>query len=220
MQNLEKYTFPTKNGRLLSTEPFPNGNMLRSTAELLILVPEIPEGRAYMAGIEDCRVTEERNHQLVYSRYPDRAENTSIDDLLIAGSVDTTSAQEVLASARSNLGFYSVDGKRIFPQFIFRFQGMWQHLRMVAEEKVGLVGQAIWALSLYLAAKKPITNQDNWVLSHLMVLTYNQSRFKSKLCDLAIRYWQSKKTKTTSQIMSEYIGDPAHPLVEAWKKYN
>ena len=73
---------------------------------------------------------------------------------------------------------------------------------------------------MYLAAQKPITEKDNWVLSHVMVLTYERSSLKSYICNLAVKYWRSKKTKTTSQIMSEYTGIPDHPLVKAWIPYN
>ncbi len=219
--NLEKYTFPTKYGKLLSTQPFPNGNMLRATAELLILSP--PQNSIeYSEGTDDCLVSDLQNHGLCYSRYPDRAENTSVDDLIAIGGLDFISAQNILNCARSNLGFYSVDGKRTWSQFIFRFQGLWAHLKIRAEEKLDIYYKLVWALSLYLAAQNPIENQDAWLLSHLMVITYERSKLKSWICDTAVKYWKSKKSLPSWQIMSYYLCPDCqdHPLIEAWRPYD
>lgn len=219
--NLDKYTFPTKAGQLLSTQTFPNGNMVRSTAELIILTKgKCIDGRIrYIFGLMDCN----DNLSGIYSRYPDRLENTQVDDYLVAGSRNELEAQSILACARANFGCSSVDGNWSWKQFIFRYQGMWQHLRIIAKEDVGLLGQAIWAANLaFICAQQPITNQDNWLLSHLMVITYERSGFKSWICDSAIKYWRSKKTKPSYQIMSEYLGPDCqdHPLIEAWRPYD
>ena len=219
MTNLEKYTFPTRNGQLLSTESFSNGNMLRSTAELLFLTklnnelsPKLRQ--EYFYGIYDLE-----QEPGLYSRYPDSVQNSSVDDYLLIGT-DRLFASEILSYARYHFGFVDVNKKKDFKQFFPRFQGLWQHLRISANENVGILGQLIWSISLYLAAQKPITEKDNWVLSHVMVLTYERSSLKSYICNLAVKYWRSKKTKTTSQIMSEYTGIPDHPLVKAWIPYN
>lgn len=223
--NLEKYTFPTKNGKLLSTEPFPNGNMLRTTAEFLILTGR--RDQSFLNGIDDC-LTE----QSIFNRYPialpandpkSILENTSVDDLLVVGASSFFDSFRVLTAARKNLGFYDVNLKRPWSQFIFRFQGMWQTLRMRAAEKLGPIAKAIWALSLYLAAKKPITEQDNWVLSHITVIVYESTKSYTSTkggnwpCNKAVAYWRSKKTRKTYEIMAGYIGDPDHPLVQAWR---
>lgn len=216
----------------MSTQPFPNGNMLRTTAEFLITSAVPPHKdfliSDYKLGIKDCQTVPGN-----YSRYPDKLENTSVDDLLVVGSFNQLSALYMLNVARSNWGCISVDTKwsffkilfnpkKFWSQFFARFQGGWQNLRIIAGENVGLLGQAIWALSLYLAAKEPIGKQDNWVLSHLIVLTYERSGFKSFICEAAIKFWRGKKTKTTSQIMSEYLGPECqdHPLIETWRPYD
>lgn len=217
MENLDKYTFNTRSGKVLSTEPFPNGNMLRSTSELLFLANEKLTKDQYsdfVNGMEDFSV-----RSGLYSRYSEAIEDTTIDDYLVLGS-SRFLATEILQEARFNLGFITVNDSWTFKQFLFRFFGMWQHLRISAGEKVGIFGRAIWALSIYLAAKQPIEHQDNWCLSHIMIETYKRRGVKSWICDKAIAFWRSKKTKPTSQIMAEYTSIPDHPLVEAWKPYD
>jgi hypothetical protein len=217
--NLEKYTFPTKNGKLLSTELFPNGNMLRYTAEYLFLTKKYQDNKDWslILGIRDC---ESPNQIGAFSRHSNRMEDTQVDDYLVLGTISYLATQ-ILFGAKCNWGCLSVDREWSFKQFMPRYMGMWQHLRISAGESVGLIGQAIWALSLYLAARKPITNQDNWVLSHLMVLTYERKNLNSWICNKAVQYWKSKKTKETWQIMSEYLGPNCqdHPLIDAWRSY-
>lgn len=220
-----KWLCPTDHGLLLSTEDHPNGNMLRSTGEILITSSYnlSPWLRLQLyRGISDCAVKKG-----LYSRYPNSVENTQVDDLLGIGC-DPLTAMFILDYARSHLGFYDVGGpetslldklRRLGKQWIFRYQGLWQHLKMSAGENLGLLGRLIWAASIFVAARKPITDQDNWVLSHMMILVKERRVFRSWLCSRAVRYWRSKKTKPTHQIMAEYIGNPEHPLVEAWKEH-
>lgn len=237
MNNLDKYTFPSTQGKLLSTEDHANGNMLRSTAEFILLAQNDVSLQVisdYFKGIVSLQV-----RPGVFSRYTDKLENTSVDDYLAVGCISQFAAN-ILDNARPRLGFADLFFPKVSisqwlfhfreiwqyikisagAQWLFRFQGLWQHLKLSAGESLGLLGQAIWSLSLYLAAKEPITNQDNWTLSHMMVLVYERSPYKHFLMDIAVRFWKSKKTKPTSQIFAEYCGISDHPLVQAWKKYD
>lgn len=229
LKNLAKYTtWVTNDAALLSTEPFLNGNALYATGQLLFLAgAKLPSDDQvkYIAGIYACRT-----ENGAFERKPGNLENTSVDDYL-AITCGIYTAKHVLAAARNNWGFLDVHSNLVpginWAQFIFRFQGLWQHMRVSAGERLGLLGQTIWAVSIVLAARKPLTNQDSWIQSHLMVLTYGRrsrdgnSALIHWLMDLAVTYWRKKKgTTTTSSIMAAYCGDPEHPLVEAWQPYN
>lgn len=221
--NLDKYTFKIKEDQVipylqLSTEPFPNGNCLRSTAEILLLAePELES--YYQMGFQNGLWQFKVDYGL-YSRYTDKEENTQVDDILALGC-HAIHAAAILDYTRHHLGFFDVNFPKVSPKtWLFRYQGLWQHLKMAAGESLGWFGQCIWALSIYLAAKEPIDHQDNWVLSHMQVIVKERRQFKSWICDLAVSYWRSKKTKKTSQIMAEYTGIPDHPLVQAWSKYD
>lgn len=223
VDNLEKYTFPCGTfasgaASLLSTQTFLNGNVTNATSQLLLLVPHLPffQWILYSRGIQMCEKLPG-----VYSRQPLSNDNTSVDDYLAIGC-DKDCANRILTSARSNLGFVDIHNSRPrnWAQFIFRFQGLWQHLKVSADESVGPIGRLIWAVSIVMAAKQPFTNQDSWSQSHMMIIVKERRGFKSFICDLAIKYWRKKKTMTTSDMMAAYIGDPDHPLVQAWRIYN
>ena len=218
MKYLDKYTFTYNSAKLLSTEDHANGNMLRSTSELLLLDQtdlSIEERAEYEKGIDLCIVKDAVG---LYSRYPDSVSNTSVDDYLALGT-DSVRATSILFEARTDFGFLDVHQEYDWKQFIFRFQSLWQHLRISAKENVGIVGQLIWALGIVLAAREPIERQDNWLLSHMMIITRQRRGFKSLICDLAEKYWRSKKTKSSSDIMLDYCRIPDHPLIEAWRLY-
>lgn len=212
--NLEKYSFPVTNGGLLlSTEPFPNGNMLGATAQLSFLLGDkIPI--AYFIGMDYCERTPG-----TFSRYPNTLEDTSVDDYLSL-ACSKAYANDIYSLALERFGFITVFWPvTTYNQWILRFQGFWQHTKISAGVKVGPLGRLIWALSIILAAKKPMNNQDSWMQSHLMVLVKERRGWKSWIGDLAVSYWRKKKVMTTSEIAAEYIGVKDHPLVEAWKGY-
>jgi len=219
MLNLATYTFLySMNAKLLSTENYANGNMGRTTAEMLLLATDELSSQLkeeYKAGLNLLRVGHLKG---ALTRKPNTLENTSVDDYLVAGS-DEQLARAFLAEARSNMGALDVNGEWSWVQWIFRFQGMWQHLRISARENVGVFGQLMWALSIWLAARQPIDHQDNWVLSHIMILTKEKRGFKSWICDKAVQYWKSKKTLPTSEIMRQYLNVQDHPLIKLWEKY-
>lgn len=217
MDNLDKYTFSYPvDGQLLSTEPFTNGNMLYATAQFLYVQYGLSTDQflRYNTGIRFCRAPNG-----AYARTPQLAENTSVDDYL-AITCFGGPAVLVLSAARKRFGFLDINPSGFrFSQFLFRFQGLWQHMRISAREKIGLFGQLMWAISIFLAARQPVENQDSWIQSHLMILVATRSSLLSEswICQKACKYWWSKKTAPTSEIMAKYIGDPSHPLVTAWQ---
>lgn len=221
---LNNYSFPTPNGGLLlSTEIFQNGNMVRSTAELLFLINEVTliNRELYIIGLCECE-PELKSNPGIFSRYPNKIQNTQVDDYLAAGCRSDL-AIDILKSVRKNYGFANLESKKSFSSFIYRFQGMWQHLRISAGETPGFLGQLLWSIAIISAANKPFSYQDSWCLSHLMILTKQRRNFSTRLTDLAERYWYYKKgNKTTSSIMADYVGPNCqdHPLISAWEPYN
>jgi hypothetical protein len=226
LKNLDAYSFDVPNGGLLlSSEPFPDGNMLYYTSQLLFLTKSndlgvclktgVQMATLYTMGIQACQVKEG-----LYSRYPTTLSNTSVDDYLGLGCL-TTYAHEILTYGREHFGFYNVLYPKItFAQWLFRFQGLWQHLKISSRNFIGPLGRLIWAVSIFLSARKPLSDQDSWIQSHLMVLAYKRSGLKSIICNLASKYFLYRKHDvSTSEIMHAYCGIADHPLVEAWKPY-
>lgn len=224
LTNLDKYSFPTKSGGLLlSSQTVPNLNMLNYTAQLLFLAKNddlTPEQKfQYFAGIIDCEKPEG-----MFYRSPTNSDDTSVDDYL-ALSCHKQLAIDILDN--STWGFVSVKPitwkQRLLPffqkQWLYRFAGLWTHMKISAGYRVWPLGRFVWALSIFLAAREPMSSQDSWMESHLMILTKRQRGWKSWLGDKAVQYWLKKKTKPTSQIFAEYSGISDHPLVDAWIPY-
>lgn len=220
-ENLNKYSFLTsKGGFLMSTQNFPNGNMGRTTFEYLLLTED------------SINLRDQIDYKLgavalidpitgLYSRYVDKLENTSVDDYLALGT-DKDNAKAILYRVRKNWGFANVELKKTFASFIYRFQGLWSHLRISAGEEMGLWGQLIWAIAIISAADEPFSYQDSWCLSHMMILTKQNRKYSTGLTNLAEKYWYYKKgDKTTSNIIADYLGPNCqdHPLIKAWEPY-
>jgi hypothetical protein len=209
------YWIATPKGKpLLSTQLFQNGNMIYSTAMYLFLTP-----KRDLEIVQALREFEVKPG--LYSRYADQIQNTSVDDYLAAASLPGQ-ALRILNYGRAHFGFFDCE-KGFFPkpkQFLFRFQGFWQHARIVAGEDIKGLGAQIWSTAIRLAASEPETNQDGWIQSHLMVLAWEGSWMKTHPTMFkAVQEWKRRKPKATWKLMADYIGDSLHPLVEAWKNY-
>lgn len=221
MDNIVNYTFPSKMGLLLSTEPHPNGNMLGATSQYIFLTSDLLFGLSlemrvpYFMGISACE-----KPLGAYFRGPDSTDNTSVDDYLEICLLPLA-AQRCLSNARRSLGFIDVNFPKVsFSQFMFRFQGFWQHMKISAGACVWPLGRVIWAVSIVMAARQPFSNQDSWIESHLMILLKERRGWHSFIGDLAVSYWRKKKgNMTTAQIMADYCKIPDHPLVRAWEPY-
>lgn len=218
---MSEYIFPTRNGLVLSTQKWFNGNVNYATAMLLFLQPDHPQAEAFKRGLMDLEVKPG-----ILSRYELPLTNTSIDDYL-ARCLDPSFAHRCHKTGLYHLGFISIGFS--WRQFLFRFQGFWQHMKISSGAWVGPLGRYIWARSIRLAADKPITNQDGWIQSHLMILTLNEKNTVNEREGMglppyrgmhrAIEYFMLKKTKPTWEIMADYIGDSKHELVDAWMSY-
>lgn len=216
MSAIDRYLFPTPSGGLLlSSGPAANGNMVGCTAMYMFLRcltaigggPGVPEGvLRFDRGLGDCQ-----KPRGLYTADTGGYIPLEIDDFLCIACFDP----DPVWKQRSGY------------KFRFRFQGAWQHLKIAAGIPVFPLGRFIWALSIFLAARKPFSVQDSWIESHLMILNKSHSEWKSWIGDLAVRYWRRKKClkmglMTTAQIYADYVGPDCadHPLIEAWKPYS
>lgn len=216
--NLRDYSFQTHSGGLvLSTQKVPNGNMVGATGQFITLMPFLGGIELYVQGLMDCEKLPG-----VFSRDQKYLYNTSIDDYLEATSIPHIAAR-CLDTAIYHYGFLDLFYPKVsFEQWVLRFQGFWQHMKISAGRFVGPIGRIMWAASIVIAAHKDFNDQDSWIQSHLMIIVKERSNMKSLICTLAARYWRKHKgTMTTSQIMADYVGLDCydHPLIEAWKPY-
>lgn len=212
MSLLAQYTFPTPFGKLLSSQPFPNGNMVGYTAQLL-LVGSLPPllANEYEMGLYDCEIKKG-----VFSRHPESMQNTSVDDYLSA-ACDKYRAKRIWWHGLTHFGFFNVETGFHWKQWLWRFVGFWQHVKISAGIPVGPIGRLIWACSIMIAADQQEDNRDSWIQSHMMILTARARGYKSLLGELAIGYWLEKKMLPTWMITRNYLVLSEHPLIDAWK---
>lgn len=222
--SLEQYSFQSGEGLLLSTEAVPNGNMLETTAQFLLLsLPTELTGEdhnKYVDGIDRCERGD--HYPGLFYREPARINNTSVDDYLsLCGEQNI--AQDVYYAGCAGLGFFDVakpyQVSMIGSTWLWRFQGFWQHVKINARRKVYPLGRLIWAASILIAALQPASNQDSWIQSHLMILTATTAGYKSFIGRMAVRYWKWRKPKETWRIVADKIKIEDHPLVNVWKPY-
>lgn len=232
------YWIQTPHGRVLSTEPFHNGNVIYATAM-----------HAYLTQTEPLSLLAYEPEEGVLSRYHDSRENTAVDDY-VARCCDPNFARRFLRQGRTGLGFFDLRNTKwygglcwaikdllnpksgftfldrlklkTFRHFLFRHQGMWQHARIRAGEVPGPLGVFAWCKAIEIASKKAVTNQDSWAQSHLMVLGATDKFSLREMPDAmraAIMIWRLGKPAPTWEIMAGYIGTEDHPLVRAWKAH-
>ncbi len=208
------YWFPLFEGEssFLSSEPFWNGNVNDVSAEYAYLKKDDGLWKA----LKRLELSPG-----VLSRSPFNCTNTSVDDYL-ARACDPEFAKRMLHHGRTHLGFLNCETGFKPRQFLYRFQGMWQHARISAGEKPGAIGQFFWVKSVELAAEQPVTNQDGWRQSHLMILRAKEMGWIQSPGPIltAVSTWHMKKPAPTWRIVADYIGLEDHPLVDAWRPYN
>lgn len=208
------FIYPTKTGKMLSSEPWPNGNMLYTTAMYLLLKPDTEYKDDFRSGIADCKIKDG-----LYSRHPDRIENTAIDDYSALSCLPEY-APSILSYGTFHLGFFNSKGFS-FKQWLGRYASWWAFMRIMKHG--GLVGsltKKIWAYSLIWASKQPVSHQDGWIQSHMQIVAYDRYVFaKDARIEDAIVEWEAKKPLPTHKIMEAYLNLSSHPLIDAWKPY-
>lgn len=208
------YIFDCGSGKILSTQKFFNGNVVGATAQYIFLVKDVIP-LALLRGLLSLELKPG-----TFSRDPNKPVNTSHDDY-IAAACNRDFAKRIDYRAFTHLGFLNCGGGFRWDAFLFRFQGFWQHLKICAGVRPGWLGQWIWSKHIELAAKQPVTNQDSWIQSHLMVICAELYFLeRNERMKRAIDLWWKAKPKPTCQIVADYIGDSEHPLVQAWERYN
>lgn len=195
---------------MLSTQKFPNGNILSYSAQA-----------AFFAGLSqyDPPIRSHRVSTGVFSRYSDRLSNTQIDDLVSLACLQEY-AWEIRYTLWKNWGFLDVHAPTQaswnWTQWFYRFPALLAHLDFSLNDRPALFKQVAWAVSMFISANKPHADQDNWMQSHLMALVYMRSTEKTDLCDRALNYWISKKPQNMKTVVASYIGTYEHPLVALW----
>jgi hypothetical protein len=220
---------------LLSTERHANGNMVgySATAVLLLSYGEWakhwPMQDRLTLGVYLCRV-----RRGVFSRYPDRVEDTAFDDYICLAAMSPGAAWTILESLKRGWGFLDVE-KLSGPswnwkQFLARSPGFVAHVIYGACQRPNAFLRLAWAFSVWLCTRKPLLgetkdggkvwkNQDPWMQTHLMVLTYQRSGHRTWLCDKAVRHWWQAKRASMRDIVASYVGTYNHPLPQLWEDY-
>ena len=230
------YFHATNHGSLLSTEHSINGNTLYASAMYAALCPESKNAAYFLAAMRAMQV-----RPGLFSRYPDRVENTAVDDHIALAAIPEF-ARLILAYGRSHLGFFDVRNTRWYgglwcaikdwfthPEFkfkkkafrhcLYRAQGFWVHARLSAGEEIGPIASALWSLSVYLATRSH--EQDAQIQTALMILVAGRNHgLLTEQMLKAYRYWWNTVREHTFEVVARYIGNPAHPLVEAWKPWS
>lgn len=233
--NWDKYTM--QNG-MLSSSTTPNDNMVGYTSQLITLLDASktfsPVARHRTALYSEALSRYELKSGL-WSTAPTFENNCKIDDYLSVASCDISVAQRILAQGRAAWGFFDLATpnqkpwptiKNIFkwpwPRFLRRNAGFWTHAQYKAGEKPGWFNRFAWVVSIFGAARKPIQVQDGWMQSHMMIMAYSQSQYKSWLCNKAVAYWWKKKPVPMRDIVASYLGPaiyPDHPLYVCWDDF-
>jgi len=221
MINIENVDFNPwlQDGGLLSTQSMPNGNMIGYTAQAMCLIMAMGQQQSSVYKSFQKALYLSTPKPGVLSRYPTPLTDTSIDDYLSAAAGCPTLAIEMIERGKTHLGFMSVKDWPPLSQWLGRFPAFWVHCEFAYGGSPNLIAQLIWSIALIYSAHQPLTNQDAWMQSHLMIMAYRRRQMPTILCEKAVNYWISKKTQPMRQIVSAYIGNPAHPLALLWEDF-
>jgi hypothetical protein len=202
----------TYNG-LLSTTRCPNGNQVGATCTWIGL-EQLPHPNMWMA------LLLRRGEAGLWYTDALRARETlcKIDDYIAIVAANPDFAQEVTARLEDKFGFLAEPGQWDLSRWFYRFPGFVAHAYFSARTRPSAFLRLAWSISMVISALKPVSNQDAWMQSALMLHVYWRSGKTTALCTLAGRFWRSRLPKTVSEICADYIGTADHPLVEAWKE--
>jgi len=221
----QNYWFNTPSGgKLLSTQPFMNGNVHLATGAYLFyaLKSQMP-AQEYadllakcQTALKDCEISPG-----LYKRNPDNNDQHGPDDLFGISIYSASTASLVWEHLSRNLFFYDITGGKKLSTWMGRMPGLLAHIKVCSIQSPGWFLRKAWCFSVRLALKKPISNQDGWIQTALMVEAYKVLSFlphiKSGDMDEVVREYEQKKPKI-SEVYAKYIGDAGHPLVEICEK--
>lgn len=204
---------------LLSTQVFPNGNLVSATAQWI--VHQKRQGKVYMDTLEALLACEKKAG--VWSRYPNTLENTSYDDFICAAACDRGIAYRIHARGEEDAWIFDLFEdhpgltENNFARWLGKNPSFVAHICYSAGLTPGWALTLSWVVSIAIAARKSIKNQDGWMQSHLQILSYESSGQTNWLCNLVVAYWRKKKPVPMREIVADYIGTKNHPLVEVWE---
>lgn len=212
---MSKYFIETPNqGLFLSTQPFLNGNVHLSTGAWVLL-----RGRAdakYLKALELCQLKPG-----LYKRNPTSLDEHGPDDLFGLPLYSRNIAELVWAYLKHRAFFYQNDGgKWRIKSWMGRFPALLGHIQYQATGEMSWLFRMAWCLAVRSSRDKPVTNQDGWIQTMLLVEAYKSAGSKSYSdMDSACEIYEIYKPKI-SDIYAAYIGDNEHPLVQACKQRN
>jgi hypothetical protein len=162
----------------------------------------------------------------LYGRSRTNRDQQGIDDYVgvstaawMVGSIHV--AKEILNYGKKNVWVYNNvrpgtnddwDGSFNASAQMGRYPALICHLYWCAKETPPLWLQIYWAGSVLLASFKPRKDQDNWILSWLMIQV---GRGRTWFIDLVISIHEFQRNMIFKdgmrQVFLEYFGDPEHP---------
>jgi hypothetical protein len=216
---------PWMHDGLVSTEPFANGNMVGYTSQAMALMQrsehmdwEVHKGMEL--ALRFCWVGTG-----ALTREPGKLINTSFDDYLSRACVTHDDAERILNHGLDHWGFYDVEGHSLFAkkrwkQFLWRSPGFIAHLYFAAGRKPNPFLILAWVVSVFICTLQGKHKQDAWMQTHLMILAYEENRYRSWLCNWVIeRFWKKLQPHHMGDIILNYIRNPIHgPSIE-WDKH-
>lgn len=196
---------------LLSTTQGTNQNQMGATGMLCALTgqdmfQEFPKAIELFSG------------GVFYCQPPNAPGNEcKIDDMICIVAASEWAAGETRRKLFTTLGFLQEHAPIRFERFFFRYPAFVAHVLVRLDMPLSLLMKACWTTGLSICQSLPVSQQDPWMQTGLMVLTYLDSKSKNALCDAAVSDWIRHLPKPMHEIAADYIGTEDHPLVGAWK---
>jgi pterin-4a-carbinolamine dehydratase len=201
--NWDKYTFDG----MLSSEPHRNYNMVGSTSLAVILCPDLFIALAFYSALWQTMGTLTRN--------------PSIDDWICFAGVSEKTARATMKIGKATGWIFdceSMEYPRRFKRWFVRFPAFIAHVHYAANDynhPPSKLMQYAWAIAMYFGATAK--SQDAIIQSWVMRRSYRRSQLRSKICDIAAAYYDSKP-RDLNQTYLDYCQLQDHPLVGAFPK--
>jgi hypothetical protein len=171
-------------------------------------------GLGALAGV--CGFHDVARDILNYGRGGDQASGPAA--ALLAGSVGQLT-DELKQCRTVAYNYNNVEpGKFTFQTWMGKYPAMLVHWKLAAGDQPDPSEFGLWGAALILSAKKG--DQDGWIQSWLMILTYEMSQYHSTVADFAVGQWwtmlHSRYPGGIKQTMTDYLGSSGkgNPLEE------
>lgn len=149
-------------------------------------------------------------------------EGTRIDDIVSVATasqlLDTTIIEDIYEYGSRNYWVYrGPNERRSLKSWMGRFPGFVAHLEYCQYKNPFILKRIGWIFSILWCALTAKENQDEWVLSHMMIIAYENSGHYSWIQDKLIKYWKARFYKSwpggMRALLTKYFGHE-HPLAK------